>query len=179
MEISPVSSFADGSPQAIALADAYAEARDLVLESYDWSAARVVAVLPPVEVSGQAADPDLAYTYRLPSDALKLWRVYGCGSFRQDGRVIRSDTADNLTVRYSRQIEREADLTPTLRAAVAYQLAHMLSPQFVGSRTKRADIEATLERALSVARTNDAHSASAHMLDGDAPDQSWPTEALR
>lgn len=179
MEISPVASFAEGSPQAIALAEQYPEARDLVLESHDWSAAREVAVLPPVEVSGQAADPDLAYSYRLPSDTLKLWRVHGGGKFRQDGRVIRSDTADGLTVRYSRQIEREAELTPTLRAAVAYQLAHLLAPQFVGSRTKRADIETSLERALGVARTNDAHSASAHMLDEDAQDLSWVAEAVR
>ncbi|OWV39398.1 hypothetical protein [Mameliella alba] len=179
MEIGPVASFADGSPQALALAEQYPEARDLVLQSHDWSAARVVAALAPVTVAGLATDPDLAYSYQLPADCLKLWKVHGTGAFRVDGRVIRSETAETLTIRYARQIEREADLGPDLRLAVAQQLAHLLAPVFVGSRTKRDSIEAGLERVLSVARVNDAHSASAHQLDGDAPDTSWVSEALR
>lgn len=179
IELDPPVSFGEGSPQALAAAEQYATARDAVLESYDWASARVVAELAAVSVSGLAADPGLPYTYALPSGALVLRRVYGVYAWRQDGRVIRSAQASGLTVRYTAQIEREADLPATLRLAVSYQLAHLLAPFFVGSRTKREDIASGLERALAVARLNDAHSASGHLLDGAALDVAWTDEALR
>lgn len=176
MEVAGPSSFGDDSEEARAAEEQYTIARDMVLELYDWSEARRIAALPPL--TSEDTDPSLPYACKLPADALRLRHVHDGAAFRVDGRMIRTDRAEGLTIRFTARIDRETDLTATLQTAIALQLAVLLSARFVGSRTKRADLRADLSEAIRAAIDSDAHSASSDGLHGDLA-ADWPQEALR
>lgn len=180
MRLTGVSALSDDSRQARAATEQYPIARDMVLESYDWSIARRVAPLAVATVADLAADPDLGFAYLLPGDLLKLRHVYGDPGFRLDGSVIRSSQGEGVTIRYTRRIERENDLSAMLKTAIAYQLGLLLAPEFVSDRTNRVDMANDAARALQAAREADHYSASATFPGlGPTQDVGWTDEALR
>ncbi|SEN60193.1 hypothetical protein [Palleronia pelagia] len=175
MEKAEISSFGDESSEAAKAAQVYPRARDMVLEHYDWSAARTFASLP--EATAVAQDPDLPVGYVLPTDCLILRSVRSRDVWRQDGRFIRAMQAGGLDILYTRRIEVEAELPAFLQTAIASQMAVLLSPKFVGSRTKRADLRVELNDLLMAAKRHDSHSASGHAIDAAMPDGDWVCEA--
>lgn len=186
MEVTPPANFEDGSPMAAAAKNQFAAARDIALESYDWSFARKVALLPPVaDEDLQAADPDLPYVFALPGDCLALRHVYTGGTaypWRRDGMHLRTAAQGNLRIRYTRRVERQADMPRTFQLVMSYQLAMLLAPKFVTTRAKRIDIQSELSQALDAARRVDAHTASQHRLTpriGGAAGGNWVDEALQ
>lgn len=172
MEVSPPSSYDDNSEKARAAREQYPTARDMVLERYDFSDSRWVVTLAQYTLSEarqEYPDPNLPFTVRLPDGMLKLRCVYDGDTFkwRKDGRLIRFDKdIETLTIRGSRRIEREPDMDATTRTLIAYQLAALLAPRFVTTRTKKVTIRNEMAEVASVAIANDAHTAAAYQLDG-------------
>lgn len=180
MEMTPPASFDDDSERARAARLMYAPALETVLEGYDWSFARRVAVLPAyTPPAPDIADPDLAYAVQLPADCLALRRVYDDAglSWRLDQDMLRLDREPPVTVRYTARITREKYLPATVRTAIAAQLAVSLTPRFVTTRTKREAIAGALAEAIATARQNDAFTASAARLDGRETATDWADEA--
>jgi len=180
MEIAPLSSFSDQTPQAQAAAEQYPTALDACLEREDWSFARRLVRLPLATdpSDGQIADPELPYFYSLPGDTVKLRWVQSGVRWRIDETYICADLSGGLMIRYTRRIENEARLPATFRTAVAYELAVLLAPQFVKHRTKRADLVSEGSAALERAVKQDAKSASFAAYD-DAAAGDWAGGATR
>ncbi|MBW4972081.1 hypothetical protein KZZ08_00530 [Roseovarius mucosus] len=182
IELSPVSSFSDESEEATVALEQYPEALKMALESYDWSFARTLRILPPLVLEApDVADPDLPHAYKLPADCVALRHIYEGDTFawRVDAGMIRADRADALTIRYTRATERETDLPSLFRTLVSYQLAVLMSPRFVGSRTKQADLVSNLKDAFTAATRADNHTASQARTDGRSDQGDWSHEARR
>lgn len=183
MEVTPPSSFDDASEQATAAKEQYNPALRIALESYDWSFARGVQALPALAAlpAGEIADPDLPYAVSLPADFLILRKVYGedCFNWRVDGRLLRSEQAGPVTIRYTRLIEREKYLPATFQLVVAYHLAVLLMNRFVKTRVKRNELKADLSDAVQAAQINDRHSARIGRIDGLPDSVDWVQEARR
>lgn len=178
MQLSAISSFADTSPQAVAAAEQYPIAMGICLEEQDWSFARRLVKLPEAELpEGRQSDPDLPYVYELPGDCVKLRLVVDeTVRWRLDERTIFASASGGLMVRYTRRVTNEALLPALFQTSVAYQLAILLSPAYVGSRSKRKELVEDGASALAYAKQNDARSASADSWDGFSHND-WVAEA--
>lgn len=182
LEQAPISSFADSHRFPQSLAAAYPTALEVCLEEHDWSFARVLSDLPQASAPGIAADPDLPYLYQLPSDCVKLRHVYlapGSGVWRKDGDYLRSDQAAPLKIRYTSRTDQEAKLPASFREAVALRLALALSPQWLTTRTKRADLYNMADNAMLRARTADRIDGTPRRWDGGDAATDWTSEAMR
>lgn len=181
MEVSPPSSFDDGSEKALAAEDQYPEALRACLEFADWSFASVLARLSAVTTlpDGVAADPSLPWLYELPGDVLRLrevgmpWPV----RWRRDRAGLRADAAGPLTVRYTAAAEDEAGLPADFRDAVAWRLAVMLAPKFLETQAKIEALKRDAERAIKAAARTDAGQASAGRYDDQDEQGDWVAEA--
>ena len=180
-ELSAISSLADDSPKAQAASEQYQRALGICLSRFDWSFARRFAVLPQVSSisSTQSPDPNLHYAYKLPGDCIKLRLVERGVKWRLDDKYLFSNQATNLSIRYTRRIDDETKLPDTFQTAVSYQLAVLLAPKYVGSRTKRADLKNDLYEALQMAKEDDKYSASDDSWDGIDDPEDWVQEACR
>lgn len=181
MELSAISSFGDDTPQAQAASEQYPIALKVCLEQQDFSFARRLVTLPEATLpEDRAADPDLIYVYKLPGDCVKLRAVTdNTVSWRSDDEYLFADLVGGLPLRYTRLITNEAVLPALFQTAVAYQLAILLMPTYVGSRTKRNEIKADAAEALALAKQNDARTASEDRWDGGDPYVDWVAEAVR
>ncbi|GGH36349.1 hypothetical protein SAMN05444007_108252 [Cribrihabitans marinus] len=177
MELAPIGSFADDSPQASAAREQYTLALKTVLEAHDWSFARRLAGLAE-KAETDTTDPDMIHLYALPADCVALRHVYApCALWRQDGLEIRSELAEKLVVRYTALTQNEALLPASFQTAVSLALAVRLAPQYVSSRTKRSELKLDLQEAIAAAWNADRHSASHARLDGREMQPDWAQEA--
>lgn len=181
MEMTPPASFDDDSEKANNAATVYDAALDMVLESYDWSfARRVVSLAAHTPDTPDIADPDLPYTVQLPDDCLALRKLYVESHvvWRVDQRMIRLNAKPPITARYTFRNAKEKYLPRTVQIAIAAQLAALLAPKYVTTRTKREALQSTVTDAISAAKTNDAHTASSARIDGQPNSDDWATEAI-
>jgi hypothetical protein len=162
MELSPISSFADDTPQAQAAAEQYSLALRMVLEASDWSFASRRAALPQAVLPvTEAADPDLPFTYRLPGDAVMMREVIDQSvAWRADLQFLRADAAGPLDVRYTALITNEAALPATVQTVIALQLALLLAPLYVSTLSKRQELEKAYTKLVLQARQTDGRQAS-------------------
>ncbi len=179
LELSPISSFGDGSEQAEDAARAYADALDATISGTDWSFASKRASLPEVEIEGLADDPELAHAYALPPDILVLRRV-GCGAvrFRRDaGNLLRAAAPAPLDLRYTSRIDDETLIPASVRLVVALRMALLMAPRWLGSQSKRDQLSRDHREALAEARREDADQASQERYDD--PFGQWVLDATR
>ncbi len=182
MEKSPISSFADDSEEAEAAAAQYPEAMAICLEACDWSFASVLASLPEATSLPDtiAADADMPYSYRLPAECVTVQEVDRPGkSWRRDRDLLRAASAGPLRIRYTGQITDESQLPATFKTAVAYQLAALLAPRWISTRTKIADLQANASQYLKQAMARDRNQASPARYDGLPDEGDWATEVIR
>lgn len=181
MELTPPSSLADNSEKANAANEQYEIALRICLEQEDFSFARCLVMLPEADVPDLVAvDTTLPYYFPLPSDMVKLRSVQDKDrKWRIDGSVVRSDVPGGLTILYTRLVTDEKNLPAMFQTAVSYQLAVLLAPRFVASRTKRADLVSDGANALRMAIQNDAVSASHARWDGQEDYGDWAIGAVR
>ena len=181
MEVTPPSSVADSSEAASDANEQYPIALNMCLEQEDFSFARRFATLQLANTpEGERADPDMPFFYPLPADFLKLRSVAPKDTkWRIDGRYLLADSNSGISIRYTKMIDKEARLPATFQTAVSYQLANLLAPTYVGSRTKRADLVTDGATALRMVIDNDAVSASASRWDGQPDQGDWASEATR
>lgn len=181
MEVTAPSSLGDGSTKATAANEQYPLALNACLEQEDFSFARRFVSLQLANTpEGEVVDPDLPNYHVLPSDCLKLRGLRDNSiKWRIDGQYVLTDRADAVEIRYTRQITNETRLPALFQTAVSYQLAILLAPIYVASRTKRADLVSDGAAALRKAIDNDAVSASHARWDGLKEQGDWASEATR
>jgi hypothetical protein len=181
MELSPISSFGDDSPQARDAAEQYPIALESCLSACDWSFASRLVFLPAVVPDAQVAtDPTLPHLYALPGDCLVLREVGDkCTRFRLDMDGLRADHPPLLPLRYTARIETEARLPAAFQTAVAYALAVLLGPVHLGTQGKLEALERRAGGALDKATREDARTASDARYDGLADQGDWVAEARR
>ncbi|MGR3521938.1 MAG: hypothetical protein ACU0FT_04210 [Paracoccus sp. (in: a-proteobacteria)] len=180
MELAPFSSFADDTPQAQDAAQEYPRARRMCLEACDWSFASVVAYLPEARPE-TAPDPELPFSYVLPGDCLRMMQTM-CSDirWRLDRRTVRADASGPLAIRYIADVEDEQILPASFQTAIAYRLAALMSPRWVGAENKAQGLEQRAEMSLRSAMKLDARSASIERYDGADPGVAdWAAWAVR
>lgn len=181
MELGPISSFADDTPQAQDAAQQYPVARKMCLEACDWSFASRLADLPeavrPEATPVSAAFP---FLFRLPADCLRVREVIGCrADWRLDGDFLRVDRAGPLPIRYTGDQDNETRFPAMFAEAVTWRLAAMLAPRWVGAANKIGLLEQGAEQSLKQAMRTDAMQASAARYDGQPDAGDWLAEVLR
>ncbi len=181
MELGPISSFADDTPQAQDAAQQYPVARKLCLETCDWSFASRIADLPEaIRPETTPVSTAFPFLFRLPSDCLKVREVIGCWiDWRLDDDFLRADRAGPLSIRYTADQTNEARFPAMFTEAVSWRLAAMLAPRWVGAANKISLLEQGAERALKQAMRTDARQASAARYDGRPDRGDWVSEVLR
>lgn len=181
MELSPVSSFGDDSEQAAAAAEQYPVALDICLEACDWSFASTLADLPALAAlpDGVAADARLPHTFRLPGDCVTLREMVDPSAhWRRDDDLIRADRGQTLTIRYTRRIVNENAASASFRTAVAYQLASLLAPRWVGKASLQQGLADGAQLYLKRAMSDDRQAASSERYDGRPEQPDWLSEAM-
>lgn len=181
MERTPPQSFDDGSEEANAAAEQYPVALAHVLESADWSFASTLVALPERTIPAPAApDADLPYFFGLPGDLLVIREVGDKWThWRKDREGLRADTPGPLRLRYTARIDDEARTPAQFQTAVAAQLAVLLSPRFLTTASKIAEIKNDAATYLSRALRADGRTASDARYDGQDDEGDWATEATR
>lgn len=182
LELRPLSSYGDDSPEAVEVAAKYGPALDMVLEDYDWSFRRALVALPLLaDTSGIEADADLPYIYQLPAQMRALRAIFPSDlRWRRDGTLIRaSETGAKALI--TRQVDKESDLPAKLRHAIALQLALLMAPRYAPTRAKREDLGTALAYALQDARRADIVTASEQRMDElhPATGDDWVTRVTR
>jgi hypothetical protein len=127
----------DGSAQAEHCARYYPIARDVCLEAHSWKFARLTTQLTSPLV---ATVDGWTYAYALPTDFLKVGRIYPAGARRDIDKIYEFDTeadatgqlilltdVENPYLVYVRVIEDTSKFTPTFVTALSYLLASMLA----------------------------------------------------
>lgn len=189
LSLKPISSYGDDTPEAMEAAGALPRARAMVLGAYDWSYARKLVALPPLSEAAAAelaTDPDLPFAFALPAETETLRGLRNTAQprchlqWRREGQVIRAD-ASAVSALITRNMEREDVMPATVQYAIALQLAVLLAPRYLSTRTKVADLGDKLTTAINRARSDDAQSASHHRLDGLHPStgDDWVAQVTR
>lgn len=179
MEMQPISSFGDGSEQALAAAEQYPAALDSCLEEGDWSFASQPVQLPAV-VGEASGDPELAHVYMRPSDLLVIRSVHPkCTVWRLDRDRLRADQPAPLFVRYTARISDEGRLPGLFRLAVSYRLASLLAPRWTKSANRSENLRKGSDEYIEKARIADRGQASSRRYDGDDEAGDWAHEARR
>ena len=182
LELSPPSSLGDDSEEARSAVEQYPNALSICLEANDWSFASRQVTLPRAALPADlAADATMAFTYRLPTDCIRLievlhpdtiWRV-------DEGRLLRANRDGGLDIRYTRRVENEDALPASFRIAVAYQLALLLAGRWLRTQSRRDRLYQMAEDMLDRAKSADKRSASTRRWDGDDRATDWVSGAIR
>lgn len=170
LKLRAISSYADDSPEAMDAARRIIEARDMVLEAYDWSFARRLVTPPQQPDVTPPVDPDLPHVFTLPASTLALRHVFDASMhpltrWRREGFDLRT-AETGIRVLMTARETREDIIPATVRHVMALQLALLLAPTYAATRAKRADIADAMRQAMDRARQNDSVSAAHHRLDG-------------
>lgn len=163
MELGPLSSFGDDSPEARDAADLYPTALRAALEAADWSFASRQVQLPEVVLDqGHAAELEMPHAYALPGDCVVLRDVMTGlrGRWRLDRRFLRASVPGPLPVRFTALVEGEDEMPATFRLALSYSLAVLLGPRWLTTHTKLDRLQRTAEEVMRRAMRTDARMAS-------------------
>lgn len=181
MELGPISSFADETPQAQDAAQQYPVARRVCLEACDWSFASSIADLPEAELPvGTARSGAFPFLFKLPAKCLRVREVLDpMIEWRLDGDFLRADAAGPLSVRYTSDVENETRFPAMFIEAVAFRLAAMLAPRWIGAANKLQLLMQGAEQQLKEAMRADARQASSARYDGAPQGYDWLVEVLR
>lgn len=181
LELSPISSFGDDTPQAQDAAEQYPLAMGSCLSACDWSFASTLATLPEAQLGDtDAADPALPHLFKLPADLVKLRQVMDPAvRYRIDKLGLRADVSGLLTIRYTATVEDEAGLPATFQTAVAHALALLLAPRWLRTQSKTEGLERRAGVMLGNAMQEDGRSGSDARYDGLDEQGDWVTEATR
>ena len=133
---SPVTGPADDTVEAEQCDLFYDNAREVCLESRDWTFAAKTRQLAKDAV---AVSTEFAYSFTLPSDCLVVRAVTSDAKLRQpvvyqkDGNAIVTDEA-TVYIKYTKDITTTTLFSPSFRTAVAHKLAEFISPVLTGDK---------------------------------------------
>lgn len=158
-----ISSFDDGSLEANACSLLWDSSRREILELHPWKFAITRSSWNAATESGglsrTASDTpvniEYKYEYTLPSNCIKLLKVYQDGDYKLEGRNIITDS-EECHIKYVKDESTTTNWSPVflkvMEAKMAYELAYTVSRQ-AGLIEQMA---ALLERSLMVARSVDS-----------------------
>ena len=179
LELRPLSSTADGSDDARAMARALPLARRMCLTTGDFAIASRTAKLSQA-TPDPSYDPKFDAAYTLPSDLLVIRDVFLDGiadDYRQQGQQLLTHSGSEVVCRYSFDETRENVLPPHLQQAIALQTALLMTDLRSTSTSKKEALARQLDDAMMKARRDDRGSASPDRYD-EWPDQTdWASEA--
>lgn len=156
----PITSLTDASKAASACNRNYPLSRDAVLSSYPWNSAVKRASLAAL-VSAPAYG--YARQFQLPADCLRVLDSDGDldgATWRREGRVLLTDEASPLRIRYVAQITDTTLFDPMLVEAIASHLAAAIAFQVAGSGEMQQRMLALHAQTIREARAMDARESS-------------------
>lgn len=166
-----ITSLTDGTEEANVVRLFYFDARDQLLEEYNWDFAILEAVL-----AADATAPlfDRANRFQLPSDYLRMLRPYPERNqitldwIVQSGFIYTNDTAP-LNIRYLAQINDPTRFSPSFRTALSLRLAADACEHLTQSNSKKDALLKEFEVAIANAKRIKAIQA----VPMDSPMDTW------
>jgi len=147
----------DDPTKAARLAKAYiGHARELVLLSYAWRAARARARLVAVATPDLVEDDEYQYAYDLPADCLQVHRLASGQDYMTEGSVLYTNDGNDLgpIAVYTKALAT-VDLPSHLVDVAALRLSIILAAH-LGGEKYMVKLDQDAERAFREARAADA-----------------------
>lgn len=177
----PIASLDEASKEAQACKLFFEQERDTVLRDFPWPFATRIAALALVE---EAPNSEWAFSYRYPTDCLRLRRVLnpaGRNDSRQSrlsyrlandtqGTLILTDEAE-ASIEYTVRISNAGLFSPDFVSALALRLAAMIAPQLTGGDPFKLG-ERALRLYILAMGTAQASALNEEQAD-DAPDAEY------
>lgn len=179
--VNRITSFADDSKPARAIAACFDIVRDAELRRRKWKFS-----LARNELAALADEPAFgyAYQYQLPSDCLRVWSVgevapgavigeyhtsLDAPEWQIEGRVILTDYGAPVKIRYTRRVEDPAQFDAAFVEALASRLAMECADELTGMVSRYEKASGDYRLAISEAvRANAIESAPEQF-----PDDVW------
>lgn len=147
----PITALTDETKTAEACNRNYEQARDEVLQAWNWMSARHRKAL-----TADATAPDWGWDYRyaLPTTpyCLRLISIEYDYEYTLEGRWILTDEADGLNILYTKRITDPTEVDPWLAKAIALRLAADICRHIVPSSTLKNDLLGELEAVVLAAK---------------------------
>lgn len=142
-----ISSIDDTAAQAQVVREYYGPVYDAVLASNPWNCATKRAALARMSTTPIY---DFSYKYALPTDCLRVLRLYSGQVFViENGELITNDAEPYI--KYVARID-ESELAPLVGYVIAYTLASEINPAISKDNTIQTRIEAKLRFWLAKAQ---------------------------
>jgi hypothetical protein len=147
-----ITALTEGSKNANACNDLYANARDVLLRTHVWNFAVSRAALSPL-----AAAPAFGFSraFQLPADFIRVVGVASGASYRLEGNSLLSDE-EAVDLRYVRREEDPNVMSADFRDVLSLRLAADLATAIANSRTLRESMMREYEQELLAAKSADA-----------------------
>jgi hypothetical protein len=131
----------------------YEPSRDFLLRSFNWSFA-----ITRIELAQLGTDPDFEYDYQyqLPSDYLKMVKLYSTTSnYSIEGqKILTSD--DELYLKYVSRVEDPTFFDPIFLEALVLKMAIDLAIPLANNRTLKETLMVEYQAVIRQARMVDA-----------------------
>lgn len=135
-----INSIDDTTAEAQVVREYYGSVYDAVLASYPWNCATKRAALARLS---ETPIYDFTYKYALPSDCLRILRLYSGQVFSVENRELLTNDAEPY-VKYLARIN-EYDLAPLVGMVIAYSLAAEINSAITEDSSVQTRIEAKLK----------------------------------
>lgn len=161
-----ITSFDDGTAEAIRAKARYQACCNAVLRRHPWNCAIARERLAPL-----SSTPAFGYTakFNLPTNCLRVLSVEGLASsdYQIEGRAILA-SGSLLDLKYIRSITDANEIDPCLAEAISTYLAYDLTYAFNQDSGVRADLLKQFEYQLAAARSVDGQENGPETLDSDS-----------
>lgn len=167
-------SMTEGTRNANACNRQYAILRDALIRAHEWNFA--IKRVKLAQLSGTPVS-EFDFQYQMPSDWLRTVDVtdndagLGTVEYRIEGRIILSD-ANELWLRYVRQVTDPNEMPPDFREALAFMLGADLAVPIAQSNTLRQQMRDEFKSNLRTAKSTDGMEDYPVRM----PEGSWVTE---
>jgi hypothetical protein len=152
----PISSFEEGTAEAIAVSNIYHNVKRNMLASHPWNFATTKQELPRLD---KLPTSDYAYAYQLPNDLIRIISAgSGQKSFGMEYKVIGSELEcdyEEVIIKYIRNVE-EPNFPEYFKNALTFNLASELTIPLTESTNRAGYFKGLSEQALRKAKLIDA-----------------------
>lgn len=148
-----ISSFDEPGAGAKAAASLYQSTYEMIIACHPWSFAFCERRLSQL-VERPPEDTYWEYSYQMPPDLLRLWRVIPWSDYLILGHELRSNYHE-LWAQYTTLVD-ESILPPTLAKAIEYKLAAEFAGLVTESDQKSQLFEQKYNETISAAKTIDS-----------------------
>jgi len=155
--------FTEASLQATACSLLWDSSRREMLQSHPWNFAIARSSWTAATESGGLArtasatpvNKEYKYEYTLPTDCIKLLKVYYDYDYKVEGRLIMTDT-EECHIKYVTDIEDTTLFTPMFRKVMESKMAYELAYTVVRGEGMITQMYTLLERNIEIAKAMDS-----------------------